>query len=224
MSAWGSFRMARRSGIAALVVVPALALAAPATPAPADGDFGPDTCLNGFVWREAVATDHVCVAPVVRTQTRLDNSMAASRRSTSGGPFGPDTCISGFVWREAVTGDRVCVTPATRDQARSDNASAAARRNSLLISVGRDAVTRTFRVKVTQINVGRARVVLFRSTTRTAIRSWTVLVAQHPTAPGGTLSYRTDRRPCVGTANAYFRVQDGSSTRWSSRFFVCASG
>jgi hypothetical protein len=87
-----------------------------------------DTCLKGYVWREAVANDHVCVTPAVRTQTRQDNALADSRRDPNGGPYGPDTCLSGYVWREAVANDHVCVTPATREQARSDNAAADSRR------------------------------------------------------------------------------------------------
>ena len=89
--------------------------------------FGPDTCVSGFVWREASANDHVCVTPPVREQTRSDNAQAAARRSPTGGPYGPDTCISGFVWREAFPGDHVCVTPQTRAQAAEDNRQARAR-------------------------------------------------------------------------------------------------
>jgi hypothetical protein len=89
--------------------------------------YGPDTCKQGFVWREAVPGDRVCVLPATRDETRRDNALAAGRRAGSG-PYGPDTCKQGFVWREAVPGDRVCVLPATRDQARRDNALAAGRR------------------------------------------------------------------------------------------------
>jgi TIR domain-containing protein len=83
--------------------------------------YGPDTCIQGYVWREATPSDHVCVTPATRDQTARDNSLAASRRSRTGGPYGPDTCITGYVWREAVANDRVCVTPAVRDQAARDN-------------------------------------------------------------------------------------------------------
>ena len=89
--------------------------------------FGPDTCVQGFVWREATPSDHVCVAPAVREQTRGDNAQAAARRNPNGGPFGPDTCLQGFVWREAFSGDHVCVTPQTRAQAAQDNSASRAR-------------------------------------------------------------------------------------------------
>jgi hypothetical protein len=89
--------------------------------------YGPGTCTQGFVWREASPSDHVCVTPQVRDEAHNDNSQSGARRNPGGGQYGPDTCSPGFVWREAVPGDHVCVTPATRAQAAQDNASAAAR-------------------------------------------------------------------------------------------------
>jgi hypothetical protein len=90
--------------------------------------FGPDTCIQGFVWREAVPSDHVCVTPQVREQARSDNAQAAARRSPTGGAYGPDTCRTGFVWREAFAGDHVCVTPRARSQAAQDNSWVRARK------------------------------------------------------------------------------------------------
>lgn len=90
--------------------------------------FGPDTCKDGFVWREAIGNDHVCVSPATRSAAAFDNSQAAARRSPNGGAFGPDTCRQGFVWREVIPADHVCVTLQTRQQARDDNAKAAARK------------------------------------------------------------------------------------------------
>jgi hypothetical protein len=89
----------------------------------------PDRCLQGYVWREANAADHVCVTPQTRTATAQDNAAVGSRRSPSGGAFGPDTCLQGYVWREAFPGDHVCVTPQTRLQARQDNGAASGRIN-----------------------------------------------------------------------------------------------
>jgi hypothetical protein len=89
--------------------------------------FGPDTCKQGYVWREAIPSDHVCVTPATRSQTAFDNSQAGSRRNPTG-PFGSDTCKQGYVWREAFLNDHVCVTPDTRSQAASDNSQAASRR------------------------------------------------------------------------------------------------
>jgi hypothetical protein len=117
------------STAARLTVAVAFALIAStfAPPAEAAGPYGPDTCLWGYVWREARPTDHVCVTPAIRSETRTDNSLAASRRSPTGGTWGPDTCLQGYVWREAFPGDHVCVPPATRSQAAADNAQASRR-------------------------------------------------------------------------------------------------
>ncbi len=90
--------------------------------------FGPDTCAQGYVWRDAFAGDHVCVTPAIRDQSARENGLAAARRAPGGGAFGPDTCLQGFVWREASPSDHVCVPPSSRGQAASDNAHAALRR------------------------------------------------------------------------------------------------
>jgi hypothetical protein len=90
--------------------------------------FGPDTCIAGFVWREAIPDDHVCVLPAIREATWEQNQEADAHRAPNGGAFGPDTCLQGFVWRDALQGDHVCVTPNIRQQAASDNAAAKSRR------------------------------------------------------------------------------------------------
>jgi hypothetical protein len=83
--------------------------------------YGPDTCMTGFVWREAYPNDHVCVLPKIRAQARADNAAAASNVQPGGGPYGPGTCKQGLVWREAQPADHVCVAPGNRDQAKTDN-------------------------------------------------------------------------------------------------------
>jgi len=95
---------------------------------PRDCTYGPDTCMRGFVWRDAAPNDHVCVRPNVREQARVDKSQATARRNPNGGPYGSNTCLSGYVWREAFAGDVVCVTPQTRSQAARDNRQANARK------------------------------------------------------------------------------------------------
>ena len=120
----------RKAGRLAAAVA-ALALAAIAAPALGAGNYGADTCLQGYVWRGAIPTDHVCVTPLVRMQTAQENDQAAAHRSPAGGPYGPDTCLNGYVWREAVASDHVCVIPQRRQQARNDNAQAAARRDTV---------------------------------------------------------------------------------------------
>lgn len=91
--------------------------------------YGPETCKQGYVWREACSPDdHVCVVPPTRAQAAQDNALAASRRQPGGGPYGPDTCKQGYVWREACGHeDHVCVVGGTRAQAAADNAQKTAR-------------------------------------------------------------------------------------------------
>lgn len=93
----------------------------------ADCSYGPNTCVQGFVWRDAAPNDVVCVVPAVRDAAKADNAQAAARRDPAGGPYGPNTCLSGYVWREAFPGDVVCVTPQTRAQAAADNRAAPGR-------------------------------------------------------------------------------------------------
>ncbi|HSX63007.1 MAG TPA: hypothetical protein VLF18_22705 [Tahibacter sp.] len=93
-----------------------------------DCNWGPDTCAQGYVWREASPQDHVCVTPDVRDRTRAENGAAASRVAGHG-HSGPNTCHPGFVWREAFAGDLVCVPPDSRERARVDNARASQRRS-----------------------------------------------------------------------------------------------
>jgi hypothetical protein len=223
-----SSKRARRLAAA----VAGLTLAAVAAPALGAGDYGPDTCLNGYVWREAIPADHVCVTPLVRMQTAQENDLAGAHRSPTGGPYGPDTCLSGYVWREAYPGDHVCVLSPRRQQARTDNAHAAERRNSLRVRIAYyrpaqppctdDPCTQhsddaqRMRVLADRINVGMATVVLHRTDTGRE-RRWRVLVRQNPGGPGGVLSFASGMLRCNGTANAYFAVRDALSTRWSSR-------
>ncbi len=90
-------------------------------PAPAPAlPYGPDTCKSGYVWRDAIPGDHVCVRPVRRSKAAHENSIAGSRVNPTGA-YGPNTCKAGFVWREAYTGDVVCVTGARREQVRREN-------------------------------------------------------------------------------------------------------
>jgi hypothetical protein len=63
--------------------------------------YASETCLEGYVWREAFPNDYVCVTPETRAQAATDNRQAAARRQPGGGAFGPDTCRQGYVWREA---------------------------------------------------------------------------------------------------------------------------
>jgi hypothetical protein len=82
------------------------------------------TCKGGFVWREAVPGDYVCVSPDVRERAVQDNRSAGSRVRAAGS----DVCKSGYVWRLAVAADHVCVTPEVRSQTAFDNQHASERK------------------------------------------------------------------------------------------------
>ena len=81
-------------------------------------------CPQGYVWREASPSDHVCVTPLQRTRAASQNATAAAHVDQTNQTYGSNTCVSGYVWREAYTGDVVCVLPAERDAARNENAQA----------------------------------------------------------------------------------------------------
>lgn len=83
--------------------------------------FGPYTCQQGYVWRDAYHGDTVCVTPGERDTAHAENASAGARREPHGGAYGPDTCKQGFVWRETRPADHVCVTPDRRDRARAQN-------------------------------------------------------------------------------------------------------
>lgn len=105
------------------------AAAAIAGSAPAHAQYGPDTCRQGYVWREAIPSDHVCVPPHIRSIVAQENRRASSLRNPTG-PYGSDTCVNGYVWREAFPGDHVCVTPQRRNETRHENHLGPSRRAS----------------------------------------------------------------------------------------------
>jgi hypothetical protein len=78
-------------------------------------------CKSGYVPREAVADDLVCVTPAQHKQALADNSAASSRLRSPGS----DLCVPGYVWRGAVKGDHVCVTHEVRDRTKEENEQAA---------------------------------------------------------------------------------------------------
>jgi hypothetical protein len=118
---------ARIVAFGAAAVVTVLSAFAATGPAAAAGAYGPDTCRQGYVWRESFVGDTVCVTPAERARAKADNFAAKYRVNPSGGAYGRDTCRNGYVWREAYPGDHVCVTPAQRARARHDNSRATGR-------------------------------------------------------------------------------------------------
>ena len=91
--------------------------------------YGPDTCIQGYVWREARPGDTVCVTPDVRAAVAQQNSTPGANKDPNAGS-GPQSCSQGYVWREAFDGDTVCVTPTFRQQMFDANAAAASRKEA----------------------------------------------------------------------------------------------
>jgi hypothetical protein len=210
--------------------------------ASAAGDSGPDTCLEGYVWRDAVPNDHVCVIPATRSQAATDNAQAAARRDPNG-PYGPDTCISGYVWREAVSTDHVCVTPATRSQAWSDNATSSNRRASLntwythwtvppnctgsTCTIGSTDNIPRFKINGDHFNLGQVYVGVFRLSDNSPIWATTLTATFHTGFVAGSFGVQAPVFDCgaigaPGGIDAYLRVYDYITTRWSTPIYVHA--
>lgn len=98
----------------------------------------PGTCKQGFVWREASASDRICAPPASRDRVAAENAAASENRESAfiTLPLGPPIefpdggpCKTGLVDRAAFPGDNVCVTPAARDAAWHENTLAPGRTN-----------------------------------------------------------------------------------------------
>ncbi|KAF2244167.1 hypothetical protein BU26DRAFT_608632 [Trematosphaeria pertusa] len=96
----------------------------------AGGDYGPDICLEGFVWREATPDDHVCVKPSSRDAATWDNSQQASRQNADG------TCKGKWVKRRATASDTACVSRTRKIFTNFDNAAGPDRRLSMNVWFG----------------------------------------------------------------------------------------
>jgi hypothetical protein len=79
--------------------------------------YAHDTCLTGFVWRLADASDHVCVTSAQFARTQDENKVAQAHTV----PNTVDTCKPGYVWRFADATDHVCVPQSSHEQAQWDN-------------------------------------------------------------------------------------------------------
>jgi hypothetical protein len=191
---------------------------------------GTHACLAGYLWREAIPSDHVCVTRAVRSQTAADNTAAASRIQPNGAS-GPATCKAGYVWREAYTNDQVCVTPATRSEAAADNAAAGDRVASLLIyeSSWDPAGSELAHISIDgrQFNFGLVRVAIFN---RAGVRvtDWaTPTSSQVPGYVGGTWDWDFSLSYCspseLGQAKespGYALAQDLTSGCYSAKLNI----
>ncbi|MGW0591548.1 hypothetical protein [Streptosporangium sp. NPDC002607] len=82
------------------------------------------TCLAGYVHREAVADDKVCVTPAVHEQTLVDNEDAPRWVDYETGG-----CLHVRRERLITPDDHVCITPETEQQIIADNQAAPSRTN-----------------------------------------------------------------------------------------------
>jgi hypothetical protein len=134
-------RLLRQLVVIALAITGTVAVAAQPANATSN-DYGPQTCLIGYVWRGAFAGDVVCVPPDRRDATNAENA-AGPGLVDPNGAYGPDTCIQGYVWRDAAVNnpwisgatDHVCVTPAIRSQVAWENTGQIAGGRALLEEV-----------------------------------------------------------------------------------------
>jgi hypothetical protein len=106
--------------------------------------WGPDQCLQGYVWRVSTPDDLVCVTPETREMVAEDNALAAERKdpecATGDCEWGPDQCLPGYVWRVITPDDLVCVTPEMRDLVAEDNFLAAERKDPACANAGAPAM------------------------------------------------------------------------------------
>jgi hypothetical protein len=218
-----SFKMFRALGFATVLILISSLNFVSAT------CYGPNACLEGWVWRQAIPTDYVCVTPAVRTQTAQDNAAAASRVNPNGGPYGPDTCLNGYVWREAYTNDHVCVLPATRAEAANDNAQAANRVASLSIWTtdwypGPDTYP-YIQVNGDHFNYGSVQVAIFDNNNN-PIQGWTTVTAGAQSGYiGGAWGFESTINDCTasnpsGTKDGYAIAQDITSGCYSEKLPV----
>ncbi|WP_067181357.1 hypothetical protein [Microtetraspora niveoalba] len=213
-------------GLAAAAIA-GLSLAVPATigAAPASAatpDPGPETCLQGYVWRVARPSDLVCVTPEVRTRTAEENRTKAARWTD--GAYGPHTCVTGFVWREAFTGDDVCVAPEVRTQTLADNKSSSDRKVLARLWVSKytpngPGTLPRIQVNGDHYNVGTVRIV-FRYNNGQTYRTGYVKAAANAGFAGGSFGKKLDLLYCSGKPNGYVQAYDLKSGRWSPRLAV----
>ncbi|MBA3488468.1 MAG: hypothetical protein H0T78_02815 [Longispora sp.] len=76
----------------------------------------PNTCKEGFVWRQADAYDYVCVTPETYLKVQHDNANIDHRFL-----LGEIGCHTGLTPRLAFINDHVCVMKSIRDQMWKDN-------------------------------------------------------------------------------------------------------
>jgi hypothetical protein len=118
-----------RAAVVPLLGFSAATIVAGAGPALAAPPPGSESCITGYVSRDARPGDDVCVTPTTRDQVAAENADPDAHKDPNGA-YGPQSCAQGWVWRQAFDGDTICVTPDIRTQTLADNAAAQSHRMS----------------------------------------------------------------------------------------------
>lgn len=220
----------------AVLTAAGLALTLPTTSASASTtDPGPETCRQGYVWREARASDLVCVSPQTRTQVAADNAAKAGRWTN--GAYGPHTCIVPYVWREAFAGDDVCVSGSQRTLAAQDNAAGSSRKvlaklwiskytiaptdngDGTSTTTSTDSIAR-LKINGSHYNYGTVKVAIRWSHNNALYWYGDVTASSHAGYAGGSFGKKTGKFDCSAPgkpANAYAYAYDTQSGRFSAR-------
>lgn len=98
-------------------------------------------CLRGYVWREIIPSDLICVTPQDRTASRKESTDSASHAFPDG------QCRQGYTWRdlfppnfgEEYPGDLACVTEAQRMREHGNNSAHSGRVNPTRLTFGPNA-------------------------------------------------------------------------------------
>ncbi|MFI6319236.1 hypothetical protein ACIBG8_17030 [Nonomuraea sp. NPDC050556] len=220
----------------AVLTIASLTTAFSATSASATTtDPGPETCRQGYVWREARASDLVCVEPGVRSQVAADNAAKYGRWTS--GAYGPHTCVVPYVWREAFNGDDVCVLGKERDQAYRDNRDGPARKvlaklwitkyvvgptdngDGTATTTSTDSIPR-LKINGSYYNYGQVKLAIRWSHNDSLYWYGNVDAKSHSGYAGGSFGYKTGKFDCSAPgkpANAYAYAYDTQSGRFSAR-------
>ena len=100
-----AFLIVRRTMKVAIPVTSSLVVSSGTVTLGSKAAYGPDTCLQGYVWREAFPGDHVCVIGETRSKAAADNRQANARIARGSWQFdfdaGKQTAGSGDVgWEQ----------------------------------------------------------------------------------------------------------------------------
>ena len=188
----------------------------------AAGDYGPDTCLEPWVWRDAWQGDHVCVPAATRDQNAADNAIAYSRTGANG------TCLPGFVWRQANASDHVCVTPERQTQTAFDNSQAANRVAALHIWLTHDypiaGSPGLITINGDHFNLASVTIDIYRTSDDSVMFSKIFTPGYSPGYIAGSFGVPTDIVDCEAVSDlgydSWVQVFDSVSTRISNKIYL----